>query len=162
MNIKSISELDLKEVSLSKLSADPNAAIEVDFKQVDGSFKSEKFPIGLYTGQIISELYAQGNVIDGMIAQFKEKLNELMHTIDISVQYMYDKFQAFIISSHNEFVHKTIGWKDSNENIYGGIDSHNRHCSKDFYNEVYISGDFSTLCADTIIEGATRKTEYYT
>ena len=75
MNIKSISELDPKEVSLSKLSADPNVAIEVDFKQYDGSFKSEKLPIGSYTGQIVNELYKYCSIIDDMMEYFREQMD---------------------------------------------------------------------------------------
>ena len=153
MNIKSISELDPKEVSLSKLSADPNVAIEVDFKQYDGSFKSEKLPIGSYTGQIVNELYKYCSIIDDMMEYFREQMDQLMQTIDISVQYMYEKLQAFSLSSHGEFVHKAEGWKDSIEEI---------HLEKQFYGTVHISGENSLLCSDTVIEGVTRSTEFST
>ena len=159
MNIKSISELDETRVALNKLSVDCHTLLEVD-QNLNGTYTSLNMKFGAYTAQIVNELTSYYEVIDRKILACQEFLPQIQDTIDISVQYMYEKLQAFILSSHDEFVHKNEDWRYNTETIYGPDSDKIFTGDSAHKGKVHISGDTSLLQVEHVIEGITRNTYY--
>ena len=153
MNIKSISELENKDISISQLSSDISY-LELDIKNKELEiFQSTKIDFGKFTAQVVEGIFQFNAEFEKNIEYFYNKLLEIEAEVTRRIEAQNIRMTEFMIRAHGEFLHKSKSWRDATEIVYN---------NKFFKNDTIISGDTSVLSASNIIEGTARRTYYLT